>query len=255
MKTKRKPRLGWRILLWVVLAGLSAALLLGGYFGVKGYRMYKEAIAEKPIESIEDDIRQRCSYVSLYMSYDELPQIYIDAVICAEDRRFESHHGIDYISICRAILVDIKTLSFAEGGSTITQQLAKNELFTQKKHLERKFAEIFAARAIEDTYTKKEIFEMYVNSIYFGSGFYSIYSASEGYFGKSPEELSDSEAVMLAGLPNAPSLYSPNNSIYLATRRMTTVMQKMINYDMISVQRADEIMAEAFSIHFLQPVA
>lgn len=245
MKTKSSTNHRvWKVLLWIFVALCALALIVLGTLTYKGYSMYKEAIVDTPIETLKSSIEDRCVYVK----YDELPQIYIDAVISAEDRRFYTHNGIDPIAIGRAILVDIKTLSFAEGGSTITQQIAKNELFTQRKHLERKFAEIFAARDIEKCYTKEEIFEMYVNSIYFGSNHYGIYAAATGYFDKEPGELLDCEAVMLSGLPNAPSIYSPDNSIFYAVRRMTVVLQRMINYDVISTEHADQIMAEAFSM-------
>ena len=248
MKTKTKMKPSWKIFLCILGALFIIGATAFGVLMVKGYEMYKEAVAETPIEGLMDDIRARPGE---FVTVDELPQMYIDAVITAEDRRFYTHDGIDVISIARAVLVDIKTMSFAEGGSTITQQLAKNELFTQRKHLERKFAEIFAARAIEDVYTKDEIFEMYVNSIYFGSGYYGISNAALGYFEVEPSEMSDLISVFLAGLPNAPSVYSPNNSVYLATRRMTVVLQRMINYDVITVEKADQLMAEAYSIAFL----
>ncbi len=91
-----------------------------------------------------------------------------------------------------------------EGGSTITQQLAKNLYFNQEKKLERKVAEVFMAFAIEDKYSKEEIMELYVNSIYFGNGYYSIYDAAMGYFQRTPGELTEDECTMLAGIPNAP---------------------------------------------------
>ncbi len=248
MKTKKKMKPGWKIFLCILGALFVIGAAAFGVLMIKGYEMYREAVAEKPIEGLMDEIRARPGE---FVTVDELPQMYLDAVITAEDRRFYTHNGIDMIAIARAVVVDIKTLSFAEGGSTITQQLAKNELFTQRKHLERKFAEIFAARAIEKTYTKDEIFEMYVNSIYFGSGYYGISNAARGYFEIEPSEMSDLISVFLAGLPNAPSIYSPDNSVYLATRRMTVVLQRMINYDVISVEKADQLMAEAYSISFL----
>lgn len=255
MKTKAPvKKLLLRALTLIVGLFILAGAAIAGYYTIKGYAMYKEAIAKTPIEGIKDSIAAGCDYVTV----DELPQIYIDAVLSAEDRRFYTHHGIDYIAIARAVIKDIQAMSFAEGGSTITQQLAKNQLFSQKKHLERKFAEIFAARAIERAYTKDEIFEMYVNSIYFGSGYYGISAASHGYFGEAPIDMTDYEAVMLAGLPNAPSKYSPHNSIELATRRMTVVLQRMINHGKLTTAEADVIEAEAFIMgfeHFNLPAA
>ena len=163
-----------------------------------------------------------------FVPYAQLPQTYINAVISAEDSRFTHHKGVDPVSIARALVTDLRTGSFAEGGSTITQQLAKNTLFTQEKHLAHKAAEMFAALAIEKQYNKEQIFEMYVNTIYFGSGHYGIGEAAQGYFGKTPLQLTDAEAVMLAGLPNAPSAYSPNSSPDLAVKRMQVVLNRMV---------------------------
>ena len=113
-----------------------------------------------------------------FTPYSALPQFYIAATISVEDRRFEEHCGIDLIAIGRAAWTDIRAMSFVEGGSTITQQLVKNLLFTQDKKIERKAAEIFAALEMESKYSKEEIFELYVNTVYFGSGYYGIYQAA-----------------------------------------------------------------------------
>ncbi len=219
---------------------LIIIMIVIGFFSVKGYHMYKNTIKETPVTEILDNIKNKENFVS----YDELPQLYIDAVICAEDKRFESHFGIDLFAISRAAWTDIKTFSFAEGGSTITQQIAKNLLFTQEKKLERKFAEIFAAFALEKEYSKKELFEIYVNTIYFGSGYYGIYDASQGYFGKTPSELTEYESIMLAGLPNAPSNYSPNDNIELAEKRMSVVLDRMIKCKKITKEKAENIINE-----------
>ena len=142
-------------------------------------------------------------------------------------------------------IINKGTFSLAEGGSTITQQLMKNEYFTQEKKLERKFAEIFAAWDIEKQYSKEDIFELYVNTIYFGSGYYGIYDAAEGYFGKEPSELNEYEAVMLAGLPNAPSAYSPDTSPELAKQRMRQVLDRMVECEVIDQTEADNLLAQA----------
>lgn len=206
-------------------------------YGFKGYEMYREAVAVTPVSSIADNI---CSKES-FTEYEQLPQIYIDAVIAAEDKRFYNHLGIDPLAIVRAAFNDIVAGAFVEGGSTISQQLAKNELFTQEKSIERKFADALGAVAIEREYTKEQIFEMYVNSIYFGSGYYGIYDASMGYFGKTPSQLDDYEAVMLAGLPNAPSNYSLDSNIELAEKRMSVVLKRMVKCHKISREEADNI--------------
>lgn len=225
----------------VLVLALLVCIIAAGYYGVRGYQMYREAVADTPISSIADNICAKENFTK----YEQLPQIYIDAVIAAEDKRFFRHQGIDPLAIARAAFNDILAGAFVEGGSTIPQQLAKNQLFTQDKKIERKFADAFGAFAIEKEYSKKQIFELYVNSIYFGSGYYGIYDAAMGYFGKTPAQLDDYEAVMLAGLPNAPSNYSPDGNIELAEKRMSVVLKRMVKCHKITEQEAEQIKSKS----------
>lgn len=229
-----------KVLLSVLGAALCFLLIAAVIFGIKGHSMYRDAVDYQSLEDRVSEIENQENYVS----FDELPDIYVDAVVSVEDHRFWNHGGIDLIAICRAAVNDIKEWSFAEGGSTITQQLAKNLLFTQEKEFERKFAEVFAAFDLESLYEKEKIFELYVNTIYFGSGYHGIYEASIGYFGKEPWELTESEAVMLAGLPNAPSMYSPDVNPSLAVERMNQVLSSMVKNGIITEQEAEEIAAQ-----------
>lgn len=238
---KKLIKIIFKILLSLLSLVLVVLLVVGGFFGIKGYHMYQDAVEEMPISEKVATIRQMDHFVE----YEELPDIYIDAVISVEDKRFEEHHGVDYLAICRAVWNDLRTLSFAEGGSTITQQLMKNEYFTQEKKMERKFAEIFAAWEVEKQYDKEDIFELYVNTIYFGSGYYGIYEAAEGYFGKEPSELTEYEAVMLAGLPNAPSAYSPDTSPELAKQRMSQVLDRMVECEVLTQSEADRLFGQS----------
>lgn len=128
-----------------------------------------------------------------------------------------------------------------EGGSTITQQLAKNQFFTQKKELTRKVAEVFMAREIERLYEKDKILELYINSIYYGEGYYSVYDASMGYFGKKPSELSDSEATLLVGIPNAPSVYAPTANAELGRQRQHQVLEDMVIWGYLTQEEAAAI--------------
>lgn len=221
----------------LISLALIVCIIAAVFYGYRGYEMYTEAVSKTSISSIAEDI---CSGEH-FTEYENLPQIYIDAVIAAEDKRFFRHKGIDPLAIARAAFNDIAAMAFVEGGSTISQQLAKNELFTQDKKIERKFADAFAAFAIERQYSKKQIFEMYVNSIYFGSGYYGIYDAAMGYFGKTPAQLDDYEAVMLAGLPNAPSNYSPDDNIELAEKRTSVVLKRMVKCHKITGEEAEKI--------------
>ena len=232
-------------LLLIVLLGL---ILFGIWFGWQGHRLYEETVRFHPIGEMYESIRSQDDFTA----YNEMPQTYINAVVSVEDRRFAVHHGVDPVSIGRALLMDLKTRSLAEGGSTLTQQLAKNELFTQEKRMARKSAEMFAALEIEKRYDKQQIFEMYANTIYFGSGYYGITQAAQGYFGKTPSELSDAEAVLLAGLPNAPSLYSPNTNPDLALKRTGVVLQRMVEAGTLTREQADELENEVAALEVME---
>ena len=226
-----------KILMILLLIGLSIALLIIG----NGYTMYKEAIENEPLEEKIAEIRSKESYTE----FSELPQMYVNAVISVEDKRFFKHGGIDIIAIGRATINDIKAMSYVEGGSTITQQLAKNMYFTQEKIMERKIAEVFMAWEIEANYSKEDIFELYVNSIYFGDGYYTVKEACEGYFNKEVSEMTDYECIMLAGIPNAPSVYAPTVNPELAKQRQRQVMDKMIENGYLTEEEANEILKQA----------
>lgn len=226
-------------LLTILLLFLLGLLAAGGWFVWQGSQLYRSAVSAMPISTLYDTLSARTHYAA----YDELPQTYINAVICTEDEHFMTHKGIDPGAILRALIADLRSRSMAEGGSTLTQQLAKNVLFTQEKRLTRKAAEAFAAIDIEKTYSKQQIFEMYANTIYFGNGCYGIEEAAEGYFGKSTSQLTDAEAVVLAGLPNAPSAYA--SSPELALKRTQTVLKRMVKCRSLTQEQADAIAAEA----------
>lgn len=240
---KKRTSAVLKIVIIVILAVMFLLAAAGAFFAIKGYKMYLNAVAETPIEEKVESIRGMDNFIE----FDELPEIYVEAVISVEDKRFWTHGGVDFTAILRAVWKDITTFSFAQGGSTITQQLMKNEYFTQEKKLERKFAEVFAAVKLEKEYSKEDIFELYVNTIYFGSGYYGIYDAAQGYFGKEPSQLTQYEAVMLAGLPNAPSAYSPDINPELAAQRTNQVLESMVACGVISQEQADEISSEGMT--------
>lgn len=203
---------------------LFVAVLAAGYVVYTGYDIYKDVTEEVSVAEKVEQIRSQ----QRYTKYEELTETYINAVIAGEDKRFEKHGGFDLISAGRAALHNLKAGELEQGGSTITQQLARNMYFEQDKKLSRKVAEIFIAFEIEKEYDKDEILELYVNIIYFGSGYYNIYDASMGYFGKTPSRLSDYEATMLAGIPNAPSAYDLNVNPDLAEQRRQQVISCMV---------------------------
>lgn len=229
-----------KIVIIVLLALVGLVVLAAGFFAIRGAIMWNNAKSDLTIAQAAEQIRADADFIK----YDDLPQFYIDAVVSVEDRRFFEHSGISVKSILRAVFYDLKNKSFDQGGSTITQQLAKNVWFYEEKRMERKFAEVFAAFSLESELTKNELFELYVNTIYFGSGYYGIGEAAQGYFGKSPSELSDYECAMLAGLPNAPSAYSPDDAPELAHQRMEIVLQAMCDNGKLTEEEAEEVLAQ-----------
>lgn len=231
---KKVLKVVWRVLL--VLTAL--VVLITGFFAVKGAIMWNDSKKELSVAQAAQNIRENDEFVK----FEDLPQFYIDAVVSVEDRRFFKHSGISVKSIIRAALYDIKTKSLEQGGSTITQQLAKNVWFSEEKQLERKFAEVWAAFDLERALSKNEIFELYVNTIYFGSDYYGIGEAARGYFGKEPSELSDYECAMLCGLPNAPSVYSLDESPELAKQRLSQVLDSMTANEVLTEEKAREIL-------------
>ncbi len=216
-------RLVLRIVLLTLLTILTVALIAVGVFAVLGWNMHQEAVTSRPVRQVYAELSQEEHFVE----FDELPEFYVNAVVATEDRDFWGHSGIDPSAMVRALLHDIAARDFAEGGSTITMQTAKNLYYTQDKRLERKTAEVFTAFELEDKLDKEQIFELYVNTIYFGSNYYGIYAASMGYYGVPPSELTDEQCAVLAGIPQAPSAYSPDVSPELAQQRAQQVLKSM----------------------------
>ncbi|MDD3252214.1 MAG: transglycosylase domain-containing protein [Lachnospiraceae bacterium] len=213
-----------KLIRWIAAAAVTITVCTGFSVAADGYQMYQSALETQTLEAKVESIQSGESYTSL----DALPDTYKNAVVSVEDHRFYSHFGLDPIAICRAIVNDLKAGRYVEGGSTITQQLAKNLYFSQEKELNRKVAEVFLALDLERNYTKDEILELYVNSIYFGDGHYGVGEASEGYFEKAPADMSEYESTLLAGVPNAPSRYAPTKNLELAEKRQQQVLRRMI---------------------------
>lgn len=189
----------------------------------------------------------------LPVSLTKIPKDLQNAFIAAEDARFYQHIGIDPRGILRAVWSNISDRGVSEGGSTITQQLARNALLSQERTLKRKIQEAFLALQIEQKYSKDEILEMYMNQIYFGQGAYGVQAASQIYFGKKVEDLTLAEAAMIAGLPQSPNYYSPRNNMKAAKERQATVLDQMVKYGYID--QAAAVQAKAKEIKLASPAA
>ena len=223
----------------IVLVLLIAIVIVGIVVLANGYGLYKDAIEEMSLEDKVKEIREDEDFVPL----TSLPIEYQQAVIAVEDHRFKEHGAIDLIAIGRAIWVNITNLELREGGSTITQQVAKNLYFIEDNNnpIKRKVAEIFMAFKLESMYSKDDILEMYVNTIYFGDGYYGIKEACNGYLDKEPQNMTLYESTMMAGIPNAPSVYAPTVNPELTKSRQQKVIDSMVEYGYLTQEEADNI--------------
>ncbi|MBR5289987.1 MAG: transglycosylase domain-containing protein [Erysipelotrichaceae bacterium] len=176
------------------------------YFGLSGWIMYRQCIVETPVEMVVQEIQSREDYISL----NQISSDYIDALLESEDNVFYQHHGFNPISTLRALMTNIAEGYFAEGGSTITQQLAKNLYFDFEKKIERKVAELFMAWEIENALEKDEILEVYLNVIYYGENCYGIEDAAQHYYGVSAMDLNDEQIEALVVTVKSPNNYNPN---------------------------------------------
>ena len=216
----------FKVLLWLFIILILIFSIIVGL----GYLKYKEAIKEVSIIDKIQEIQNNNNYTKL----EDISNDYKNAVIAIEDHRFYNHNGIDILSMIRSTYVNLKIKSLYYGASTITQQVGRLLYFTQEKSPIRKTAEIFVAFDLEKNYSKDEILELYLNLMYFGNGYYGIHDASYGFFDKSPKDLTFYEATYLAGLPNAPSVYSENDN--LGEERRLQVVDAMKKYGYVDEQ-------------------
>lgn len=232
---KKKSKLPLRILIVTILLSIIICLVGAIMFAAEG---------DKDINVVEstvifDDNNNIITTIHgeenrTIVSLNEIPKNLQNAFIAIEDNRFYDHFGIDIIGIGRAIVKNIASGGVSEGGSTITQQLAKNKFLTQEQTFSRKIKEIGIALKLESKYSKDEILEMYLNQIYFGRGAYGVETASRIYFGKDVKDLTLSECAMLAGIPRSPNYYSPANNLDASIKRRNEVLNQMVKYGYIT---------------------
>lgn len=214
-------------------------LIVGGFVWM-GYNDYESVLEEKALDVKIQEIQTSATYVT----YENISKDYFDALIAIEDKRFETHSGIDIIALLRTTLANIVAKDVLGGGSTITQQLAKNLYFMNSNKITRKVSEAFMANALEQNYSKQEIIELYANVVYFGDNYYGIYAASKGYFHVHPSNLSLGQASMLAGLPQAPSIYALSNNNPASYTRQEEVLKAMLEQKLISTDELMEALRE-----------
>lgn len=202
------------ILLFFVLCGIS-------------YYEYNQTLKYTPIADVILDVRSSDHYTPIH----EISPTFLDAITAVEDHRFYQHGGIDPVGLMRALITNILSGKIEQGGSTITQQLAKNLFLNDEQTIERKIKEVFIANILEKNYTKDELLELYANIIYYGDGNTGIYEASYNYFNIAPIDLTYDQATLLAGLPQSPSYYSLSNNYDAARKRQEQVILALNSFN------------------------
>lgn len=243
---KRKKKSVIRLILSGVLLSILLIVVTGGTFAALEVYKYKDVAEEKfasiteancdhtantVIYSADDDVISEMNEIIYdYVPISEMSKYVYNGYIAVEDQNFYEHHGIDYKAVLRAAIAYIKNKGeVTQGGSTITQQVLKNGVLTNQRTFERKFTELFLAPMFEDTHSKDEIMEYYVNMNFYGHNCYGIEGASQYYFGKPAKDLSLAEAAALVGMSKGPSLYNP-----------MTNMEGVKNRQMYSLRRMEE---------------
>ena len=247
-----------KIILVIValLTGLVALALVSAYFYIDSTLPKVETLADyrPPIVTrvFADDGTQIAEFSKerrILVPVSRLPKRLIQAFISAEDANFYQHSGIDFISILRASIKNIIAGGIVQGGSTITQQVTKSLLLTPEKKFSRKFKEAILAWRIEKALSKEDILYLYLNQIFLGHGSYGVQAAAENYFDKNVEELTLAECALLAGLPQAPSRYSPYQNLPKAQERQKYVLGRMVEEMYITRAEAEKALAEKLTIH------
>lgn len=245
-KKRRKVR---RIIISYLLVVFLLIGVIGGYFIYEKFGKKLLAYREEAIELVENSSEKtfRQDETSIvydtngkklrevtgekevyYKTYDEIPAYFVEAMVSVEDRRFYEHHGVDYEGIARAAYILFKNDgNITQGASTITQQLARGVFLTNEVSYERKIKEIFIAWELEKKYTKQEILEYYLNTIFFSNGYYGIGAAAKGYFNKDLDELSVSEVAFLCSIPNSPTYYDPRRNYDHTIERRNKILKDM----------------------------
>ena len=231
-------------LLAIVMAGM---LSVAAFFGLAKFStanmLSKDMIQPASSQFFDAKGTLLCTVDSeedrLPVTFNKVPKNLQNAFLAAEDIRFYEHGGIDFKGIARALYTNV-LYGEMQGGSTITQQLAKNYFLTQDRTVARKIHEAFIALQLEQKYSKQEIFEMYLNQIYFGAGAYGVETAANTYFGKHVQDLNLAECAMLAGIPKSPNYYSPTANPKAAAARQKTVLEQMVKYGFINQAQMDK---------------
>ncbi|MCI9124756.1 MAG: PBP1A family penicillin-binding protein [Eubacterium sp.] len=259
-KKKKKYRGFWlffkiQLVLFILLAGAGIYYFAGGY--ANEVRLLKEDADTLTARANSETFRKgetglvydahgdllkeyKGEKDSYYIEYQDIPEIVEDIFVSVEDRKFYNHKGVDYLAIIRAVLAMLQNGEVTQGGSTITQQLARTVFLTTDRTWQRKMEEIFIARNLEDKFSKSQIIEFYVNNIYFGNGYYGIQAAAQGYFSKSIDKLNLSQTAFLCAIPNNPSIFDPLKHKKNTLKRRDLILDGLYDQGMISKDAAEQ---------------
>jgi len=236
------PRLiywGAVLSLWAAIFGIGVVVWVGAHLPpIQSLEIPKRPPTIEIVGADGSVLAQRGEMAGANVALKDLPPYLPKAFIAIEDRRFYSHHGVDPYGILRAAVTNVLHRGVSQGGSTLTQQLAKNLFLTQERTLQRKLQEVELALWLERKYSKAEILELYLNRVYFGSGAYGVEAASQRYFGKPAKNVTLTEAAMLAGLVKSPSRLAPNRNPDGAEKRAQTVLAAMADARFITEAQA-----------------
>jgi penicillin-binding protein 1A len=248
----RRSPLAWRVVKWSLVAAIWGGLILGG--AVAWYAWDLPAIADlrpagtkarRPgVTIIAADGSLIAGYGDLYgerLGVNELSPQLVQAVVAIEDRRFFEHPGVDLRGLVRAMFANLRAGGIVQGGSTLTQQLAKNLFLTPERSFDRKFRELLLAFALEKRFAKDEILTIYLNRVYLGAGTYGVEAAAQRYFGTSARRIDTYQAAVLAGLLRAPSRLNPDNDPAAAHARALTVLAAMADAGFLRLGEAERI--------------
>lgn len=245
-------RLGWKVALLSLVGGGALAIII--FYGVWAQTFDMKKVGEMPerntVFDVDGRIYSRLAGANrLKVSLSEVSPYFTDALLAREDSRFYQHKGIDWRGIVRALVRDLLSGSAKEGASSITQQLARNSLPLGGRTINRKILEAMVALRIEQTFTKQQILELYINRIYFGAGCYGIETASQAYFGKNASKLNLSEAAVLAGLIRSPNRFSPLKNPEGAATQRNAVLDRMVELKKIPLSQAEQAKSTRVNTH------
>ena len=223
---------------------LLAVLVIAGiacYAAYRGWETYQEAVKKLPVETAAEPY-QTCGDC---LAFSDIDEDFVDAVVSIEDKRFFVREGFDWVAFIRAVIANLRAKQAVEGGSTISQQIAKNLYYQSvSRGIDEKIAEVFIMSELEDIYSKEDLFAIYANRNYYGDGFWGLQQASRGYYQTDGNDLTVAQAAILAGIPNRPAVYQLSTGHDAAVARQRRVLSAMLKNEYITQEEYELALQE-----------